>query len=125
MVTDHQAQRKNVTDQLVLDYMKPRPLSGSASKAQKQIPLKKSEPFLSKDSLDLLESRLAFQSYIHGYQFSDIDVVVSSHINELPTSYIHVNRWLTHITNQEDKPEVAPKNVKSDLLANFGSAISH
>ena len=121
MVTAHQAQRKNITDQLVLDYMKPRPLSGSNTKIQKQIPSKRSEPFLNKVSLDLLESRLASQSYVYGYQFSDIDVKFASHINELPSSYVHVNRWLSHITNQEDKPEVAPKNVKSDLLANFGA----
>jgi len=120
LVTAHQAQRKNITDQLVLDYMKPRPLSGSNTKIQKQIPSKRSEPFLNKVSLDLLESRLASQSYVYGYQFSDIDVKFASHINELPSSYVHVNRWLSHITNQEDKPEVAPKNVKSDLLANFG-----
>merc|ERR1711962_1738306 len=51
----------------VLDYMKPRPLSGSPTKvSSKQNPPKKSEPFLSKESLDLLESQLASQSYIHG-----------------------------------------------------------
>ena len=60
---------------------------------------------------------------IKGYQLSDVDVIVANHINELPTSYVHVNRWFKHVTNQEDKPsEIAlPKNVKSDLLAHFGS----
>ena len=58
-----------------------------------------------------------------GYQLSDVDVIVANHINELPTSYVHVNRWFKHVTNQEDKPsEIVklPKNVKSDLLAHFG-----
>ena len=62
-----------------------------------------------------------------GYQLSDVDVIVANHINELPTSYVHVNRWFKHVTNQEDKPsEIAklPKNVKSDLLAHFGSLFS-
>ena len=61
---------------------------------------------------------------IKGYQLSDVDVIVANHINELPTSYVHVNRWFKHVTNQEDRPsEIAklPKNVKSDLLAHFGS----
>ena len=40
MVTAHQAQRKNITDQLVLDYMKPRSLSGLATKVKTQIPAK-------------------------------------------------------------------------------------
>ena len=62
---------------------------------------------------------------IKGYQLSDVDVIVANHINELPTSYVHVNRWFKHVTNQEDKPsEIAlPKNVKSDLLAHFGSLL--
>ena len=62
-----------------------------------------------------------------GYQLSDVDVIVANHINELPTSYVHVNRWFKHVTNQEDKPsEIAklPKNVKSDLLAHFGLLFS-
>ena len=44
----------------------------------------------------------------------------SNHINEYPL-------WFKHVTNQEDKPsEIAklPKNVKSDLLAHFGSLFS-
>ena len=124
MVVAHQAQRKNITDQLVLEYMKPRPLNMTTGK---QITCSKGitklEPFLNKDSLDQLESRLASQSYIHGYQFSDVDVIVASHINALPStnSYVHVNRWLSHVTNQEDKPECLPKNVKSDILLHFGS----
>ena len=64
---------------------------------------------------------------IKGYQLSDVDVIVANHINELPTSYVHVNRWFKHVTNQEDKPsEIAklPKNVKSDLLAHFGLLFS-
>jgi len=123
MVVAHQAQRKNITDQLVLEYMKPRPLNMTTGK---QITCSKGitklEPFLNKDSLDQLESRLASQSYIHGYQFSDVDVIVASHINALPStnSYVHVNRWLSHVTNQEDKPECLPKNVKSDILLHFG-----
>ena len=90
--------------------------------------IKKSEqPFLNKDSLDWLDSQLAVQSYVHGYLLSAVDVIVANHINELPTSYVHVNRWFKHVTNQEDKPsEIAklPKNVKSDLLAHFGSLFS-
>merc|ERR1719418_390178 len=99
-----------------MEYMKPRPLNGTTP--NKPSSQKSQQPFLSKDSLD---SRLAFQSYVHGYQLSDVDVIVANHINELPTSYVHVNRWFKHVTNQEDKPsEIAlPKNVKSDLLAHL------
>jgi len=124
LVVAHQTQRKTITDQQVMEYMKPRPLNGTPTASSAAAFIKKSEqPFLNKDSLDWLDSRLAFQSYVHGYQLSDVDVIVANHINELPTSYVHVNRWFKHVTNQEDKPsEIAklPKNVKSDLLAHFG-----
>ena len=52
----------------VMEYMKPRPLNGTPKKASSAAAfIKKSEqPFLNKDSLDWLDSRLAFQSYVHG-----------------------------------------------------------
>ena len=64
----HQTQRKTITDQQVMEYMKPRPLNGTPKKASSAAAfIKKSEqPFLNKDSLDWLDSRLAFQSYVHG-----------------------------------------------------------
>lgn len=117
MVAAHQEKRRFVTDDMVLEFMRPRPLNFQT----KPKPMAKVPPFLQEKDLLKLEEHLRDHSYIYGHQFSDVDVLVSSHVNDLNVSaFVNVNRWLCHVTCLEDKPLTVAKSVKVDILSQFG-----
>ena len=82
MVIEHQARRKTVSDSLVLEFMRPRPLN-FMSKSKASSHMKKTKPFLEDPALEKLEIHLRDFSYVYGYEFSDLDLKVASHIGQV------------------------------------------
>ena len=118
IVSAHQIKRKTVTDEDVLAFMAPRPLNFDLKPIFKSVP-----PFLDQTMLEKLDNHLKEQSYLYGYQLSDIDLLVASHI-ETPNLGSNVERWLNHVKNCEDKPLPLPKDVKKELLKNYGDSFT-
>lgn len=118
MVAAHQEKRRFVTDDMALDFMRPRALNFNKALLP---PTKKVPPFLEDKDLIKLEEHLRDHSYVYGHQFSELDVLVSSHVNDLNVAaFVNVNRWLCHVTCLEDKPLTVAKSVKVDILSQFG-----
>ena len=119
MVTAHQEKRKNVTDQMVLEYMSPRPLNFPTKEKSKKI-----KPFLEAANLTNLEAMLETQSYVYEYMFSELDVVIASHVDENGIdSFTNIKRWLHHVDSQEEKPLNVAKSVKNSFLSQFGKLL--
>ena len=116
IVSAHQDKRKNVTDEDVLAFMAPRPLNFDLKPTFKSV-----APYLDQSMLEKLDNHLKDQSYLYGYQLSDVDFLVASHV-ETPTFGPNVERWFNHLKNCEDKPLALPKDVKKELLKNYGDS---
>ena len=104
--------------------MRPRSLNFVNKNVQK----KTVSPPLSDETLLKLDSHLRDYSYVHGYEFSDLDLLLSSYIDEstLSASLVNVRRWLNHIKGQDEATVkvVIPKKVKSDILTLFGKSFN-
>lgn len=119
MVTAHQEKRKHITDETVSEFMKPRSLNFLVRSESKSV--KKVEPVFSQENLTNLNVHLKDCAYIHGFQFSDADLIIASHLKDDPGSdLVHVSRWYRHVSCQEEKPISISKSVKSELLGRFG-----
>ena len=120
MVIEHQTKRKSVSDSLVMEFMRPRSLNFMPKTAPK-----KNMPPLNEEALLKLDSHLRDQSYVYGFEFSDLDFLLSSYIDEstLSASLVNVRRWLNHIYGQDEATfrVTLPKKVKSDMLSLFGN----
>ena len=123
MVVEHQARRKTVTDNLVLEFMRPRPLNFMSQSKSSSL-MKKAKPFLEDPALEKLEIYLRDFSYVYGYEFSDLDIKVGSHIDDssLPASFVNIKRWLNHISGQDGASPcvTVTKKVKAEILPLYG-----
>ena len=83
----------------------------------------KTEPFLSGETLQSLNSHLLDNSYVYGHQLSDIDVIVANHVDNSGTlsSLINLKRWLLHVSFSENKPLPVDPNTKKVVLAQYGN----
>ena len=83
---------------------------------------KTAPPYLDQTNLEKLDQRLRDHSYIFGYQLSEVDTVLASHI-DLDGSYknyVNIQRWFNHVKNCEEKFISVPKDLKKDIFGSYG-----
>lgn len=123
IVSPHQEVRKTITDEMAMEFMRPRSLNFNAKSAATMAAGKKIEPFLDAAALQKLDGHLLDHSYVHGFQFSEADVILSSHANDAK-SFDHINRWLSHISAlHAEKPVALGKDAKADIFSLYGTKI--
>ena len=118
IVSAHQVQRKTITDQDVLAFMTPRALNFNLRPI-----FKTAAPYLDQTNLEKLDQHLRDHSYVFGYQLSEVDTVLASHIDGSDKNYVNIQRWLNHVTNCEDKFISVPKDLKKDIFVSYGDLI--
>ena len=112
LVSDIQRRRKDVTDAIAAEFMRPRPLKRSSPKSSAP-----SGPDFTSDELNSLNERLASMSYLTGYALSEADVTLRARVSEralvLSTSPLpHLKRWLRHVDHLSSGLEaVTPTKV--------------
>ncbi len=125
LVSAHQEIRKTVTDEQVMEFMRPRPLNFGLGSTSSSKVVKKAEPFLSASSLQTLDDLLRDQSYVVGHQFSQADVKLLSHIKRVPEDKMaNAKRWYIHIETLSAEgvsPVKLPKEELSLLWKQFGA----
>ena len=127
IIVEHQKQRAKVTDDLVMEFMRPRSLNwgvSSASGSPVHHKLIKSGEPLSPGALDKLESHLAGHSYVHGVQFSEADLLVYSRLAKVE-GRPNTDRWSTHISalldlNGDAKPMTLTKEKMAEVKEVYG-----
>ena len=118
----HQTARKNLTEQDVLAFMKPRPLKWNKPLSIKIDP--KLGP-LKEESLAKLDQFLLDESYIAMCQFSDADVLIFQHVSKCDlsdTKFGNLKRWQSHVSNllkDEVAPQKAPKDIMKGIKSNY------
>ena len=95
LVSEIQRRRKDVTDAVAAEFMRPRPLKWSSPKSRARA---SSAPQFSPDELNSLNEYLASKSYLIGYILSEADVTLRARVSEQAISpFLHVKRWLLHV----------------------------
>ena len=95
LVSEIQRRRKDVTDAVAAEFMRPRPLKWSSPKSRTRA---SSSPKCTQEELSFLNEHLASRSYLIGYVLSEADVTLRARVSEqaiLP--FPHVKRWLVHV----------------------------
>lgn len=117
LVEKHQEARKKLTDEDVLEFMRPRPLKWNQPLNLKMDPkLTK----LSDESIKKLNDSLTDSSYVRGHEFSDGDVLLFSHLKgqtfESDQSMTNIHRWERHISNLLKSDGVSPLKLPKDVM---------
>ena len=119
---DIQAKRKLVTDEIVAEFMRPRPLSNSAKSKTK--PKYSTVPT---DICERLDDYLSDRSYLEAYEFSEVDAAVMSSLSTNSSSsqsFVHFNRWFRHITaltSSGASPKKSPREAFEVIEGKFGA----
>ena len=123
LVSEIQRRRKDVTDAVAAEFMRPRPLKSSSAKTMARA---SSAQQFSPDELNSLNEYLASKSYLIGYVLSDADVTLRARVSEqaiLP--FPHLKRWLVHVDKltlglDAVKPRRTDKGEMERLLDELG-----
>ena len=117
IVSAHQVQRKTITDHDVIAFMTPRSLNFNLRPIFKTV-----APYLDQSNQEKLDHHLRDHSYVFGYQLSEVDTILASHIDldGSHINYVNIQRWLNHVKNCEDKFISVPKDLKKDIFVSYG-----
>ena len=126
IIEEHQKRRKTITDEMVAEFMTPRPLNWKKPLNIKIDPKLKALP---QDTLKMMNENLADKSYICGNGFTEADVLLFSHLHvtekenkpaEGEEKFENVTRWQSHVKNllsgNEPPEDCQPKKLtKEDI----------
>ena len=127
IIEEHQKRRKTISDEMVFEFMEPRPLN-----FQRPLNIKSDANLnlLPQDSLKLLNQHLADKSYIHENTFSEADTLLFSHlyvtekvkevkpITDGVQELANVSRWESHIKNllSSSEHQQEPKKLSKEEM---------
>ena len=127
MVSEIQRRRKDVTDAIAAEFMRPRPLKRSSPKSSAS-----SGPEFTLDELTSLNELLASKSYLTGHVLSEADATLRARVSEQAlqsaTSPLpHVKRWLRHVDrislgSDAVKPTKVDKGEMERLMGELGQS---
>ena len=127
MVSEIQRRRKDVTDAIAAEFMRPRPLKWSSPKSSAP-----SGPELTLEELTSLNERLASKSYLTGYVLSEADVTLRTRVTEqalvsATTPLPHLKRWSRHVDKLSSgleavKPTKLVKGEMERLMDELGQS---
>ena len=130
MVVEHQARRKGITDSLAMEFMQARSLNFATKSPPAPSKNKHHQSYQASDAtLQKLNLHLRDFSYVHGHEFSALDLQLASYIEEssLSASLVNVRRWLNHIHSigqDEEAPRIlVTKSVEAEVLSHFGNSM--
>ena len=127
IIEEHQRRRKTITDEMVLEFMTPRPMTNW--KRPLNIKIDPKLKVLPDEMIKTLDENLADKSYVFGDFFSDADVLLFSHLhitekgkeNEMTKDLgVNVSRWKSHVKNllssneTNDVETYRPKKLPKD-----------
>ena len=121
-----------MSDSLALEFMRPRTLNFAVVPSKSKTTTPRPPPSLntkhliaSEATLQKLDIHLRDFSYVHGFEFSTLDLQFATYIEEssLSASLVNVRRWLNHIHSiKEQAPKIlVTKSVETQVLSQFGN----
>ena len=126
IIEDHQKRRKDITDEMALEFMTPRNLQW---KKPLNIKIDPKLKVLTEDTLTKLNENLADKSYVSGDAFTDADVLLFSHLSITrkepnrdvdETRLANLSRWESHVKNllssNLDDVSSQPKKLPKDEM---------
>ena len=127
MVSEIRRRRKDVTDAIAAEFMRPRSLKWSSTKSSAS-----SGQELTLDELTSLNERLASKSYLTGYVLSEADVTLRARVSgqalvSATTPLPHLKRWSRHVDRLSSgleavKPTKVVKGEMERLMDELGQS---
>ncbi len=116
IIAELQQQRKLVTDEILAEFMRPRPLKWGAQKRRPAA----GEQVLTKGQTSALNAYLAGRSYLVGFALSEADVSVRARLDS-SSGHPHIARWMKHV--DELVVDAKPAKVSADVMADLKSEL--